>query len=161
MKSGLFFPPGDTTLVRGLSLGSSVTSHKVLYENGLSTPRYVSGDNWWIEPFYETVKDGITTVEMAKLLAKIHKCPTDWYKPFREQLKKIHPVLQKTTDNSFMYAIMKSNWMRLNSFDDPFVQEHLIEYDKFIPRSEVGRRIVSKHNDFHHGNILNLKAEKK
>ena len=134
--------------------GKMEAFQKILYENGLCPPRYVSGESWWIEPFYENVPQKFSITQKATLLAKIHNCPTDWYTPFREQLRKYHPALQEASDHSFIFGLMKSNWMRFIHLDDPYVQKQLIKFEKIIPKTTAGKRVVSCHGDFHDANLL-------
>ena len=135
---------------------------EVMYKAGVAPPRYVSGETWWIEPFFETKDiEGATMEQKAMLAATMHKASTDWFTPSRDKLRELHPHMKKASDHSFIWGLMKGNWLLMHNYDDPFVMEHMLEYEKLKPRSEPGKRIVSCHNDTHNGNYLLRKDDGK
>lgn len=130
----------------------------LLTKVGLTPERISQGDDWYIEEFCgESTMKNPNAIQFGKLLAKIHKIPTDWFKIYREKSKKRYPFLEGISDGS-------SLWLHCCNDQEKGQYEYLQSlnlgaadirfYDDLEPLSEVSKRVVTSHGDFHGGNAL-------
>jgi len=126
-------------------------SQKVLWEHGVAVPRIISGKNWYIEPYVKNCvnKDKeIDNSQMARLLADIHKVPTEWFEPYRKELVEIYPHLAECRKGSHVWCFTtRLEWY--NSFKKSW---KFFQDAGFKPLSLAARRYVTVHSDFHGGN---------
>jgi len=80
-------------------------AQKILFEAGIALPRYISGANWYIEPWVEGVHKCNDAKRMAQLVAKMHNLPTDWYKQFRTKVIKKLPILAYASEGSHVWPL--------------------------------------------------------
>ena len=130
---------------------------------GLSPKRLAEGADWYIEvwegrgqPRWRTTADMRV---LGRQVAKLHQLPTDWYDPFRDQLKhELFPGLYSSTPDAchvWWYAC-RTEFM----FDEELMADE--EWKRsffrplFIPLSKAGGRLVTCHGDLHAGNFVSL-----
>jgi thiamine kinase-like enzyme len=136
---------------------------KLLWENDITVPRLCQGNHWWVEPAIvdDLKKEGTTDIVIAKIIANVHKLPTDWYKEIRDHIKGMYPCLTDASDGSHVWikASKSSDWVRDGWLNEDS-QKFAISCDK-EPISTAGKRIVSCHMDFHYGNLVSNKELEK
>lgn len=130
--------------------------------------RLAQGVDWFIEAWEGVhigelqlaceLTDGNTSVqELARLMAKIHKIPTEWFEVFREQLGIVKFGLQGAPQGSCIWwpACRVEEWMTKMS------DEHLLRLIavELKPRSSAGARIVTVHGDLHRENVIRTEGE--
>jgi len=151
-------------------------AQKILWEYGLGVPRLISGKDWYIEPFITQAEPPLlpdgqihkrTKVEgpvkggkiirhgwdpelFAKLLADMHKIPTDWFEPHRELLQEKYPHLKQAPLGSHIWLFTT----RLGWYNNYKPSWEAWQNAGFEPLSEAGKRVVTVHGDFHNGNKL-------
>ena len=88
--------------------------------------------------------------DIARVLARIHKVPTDWYDPWKQKITDLYPVLKEAHLGSHVWLFTCSiDWYEVYAPLHKIWQDFSIE-----PVSQAGKKIVTNHGDFHHGNIL-------
>lgn len=128
-------------------------SHKVFWKKDFAVPRFISGTNWYIEPFLDglEVQENMDAVDWGEVLATMHKeLPIDWYDKHREIKYEKWPALKKAPKGSHIWEFTcRSEWFELYKDFHAFWISAGYE-----PLSEAGKRIVTTHGDFHSGNVL-------
>lgn len=99
------------------------TIQKIFWGAGLAPPRFVSAQDWYIEPWiqdrsfgglelwvgrkFPKTKQRLDARRAAKLLARIHQIPIDWFAPFKAKIIQQLPSLIKAHAGShiWVYAI--------------------------------------------------------
>lgn len=136
---------------------------KLFWENDITVPRLCQGNHWWVEPAIvdDWSKEGITVTAIAKIIANVHKLPTDWYKEIRDHIKGMYPCLRDASDGSNVWikASKSSDWERDGWLNEES-QKFAISCDK-EPISTAGKRIVNCHMDFHRFNLVSNKELEK
>jgi hypothetical protein len=149
------------------------TSQKVLYDHGLAIPRLFEGRTFTIEPCVEDARPKLgwfkkllmnvvcapiekgEVSKFAKLLAKIHQVPTDWFEPIREDLQKKYPLLQSAVPGSHVWiATSRMEWWgtwRANMTEE--VIRFYLDATR-EPLSAAGKRVVTSHGDYHDQNVM-------
>ena len=90
--------------------------------------------------------------ELGRVMANIHKVPTDWYEPFRAKIKELMPAFSRVSDGSHVwwYSARMQEWLEGVSGDTmAFYAATMPE-----PTSAFGKKIVTCHGDFHAGNLV-------
>lgn len=133
----------------------------ILSKENLTPKRISEGGDWYIEPYVgeSTLTKDPGAEKMGQLLAKIHKTPTDWFEPYKNKAILKYPFLNDVSQGSHFWVHVCNDmekeqytWVQKNirTIDD------LKNYDDIEPLSEVCRRVVTSHGDFHRGNVLRL-----
>ena len=129
---------------------------KLFSAYGIAPPRVASGRNWFIEPWVGSPPDKPSDVEaareMARLLAQIHKLPTDWFDEWRKRFVDRQPQLATVPSQSQIWFWMV--YPALNHSPLPDYLESFIHEEYCPPKTAAGRRVVTCHGDFHPGNML-------
>jgi hypothetical protein len=92
-----------------------------------------------------------TVVEIARLLAKLHKVPVEWFEPFRERLCALHPGLDEASNGSAVWWYSARQDM-LSDLDEEGLRNWVRAFPE--PRSAAGKCLVTTHFDLHPGNII-------
>jgi len=93
---------------------------------------------------------------MAKLIANVHKAPTDWFEPYREKIIELYPHLSKAKKGSHIWLFST----RLEWYNEHKGHHIFWQNAGFKPLSPAARRLVTVHSDFHEGNkLVNEKGE--
>mmetsp|Transcript_110523 Transcript_110523/g.236170 ORF Transcript_110523/g.236170 Transcript_110523/m.236170 type:complete len:871 (+) Transcript_110523:107-2719(+) len=127
------------------------------------TPRLLSeGRGWQAEALVgESVKKLLppdqVPIEIACLLACIHRLPTDWFKEWRNLLREHYSWIQSCTNGShaWKYACSSIDYFTRVRRDAlaKWASQHMFE-----PISPAGRRIVTCHGDFSHRKVLRTES---
>lgn len=123
-------------------------AQKTMWEHGVAVPRIISGDYWYIEPFVDNCPEKSTNEDMAKLLADIHRVPTEWFEPFRKELIDMYPHLAEAKLGSHVWLFST----RLEWYNEYKKSWKFWQDAGFEPLSEAARKYVTVHSDFHGGN---------
>lgn len=149
------------------------TAQKVLYDHGLAIPRLFEGRTFNIEPCVEDARPNpnwfkklfmnivCSPIEkgdfskFAKLLAKIHQVPTDWFEPIREGLQKQFPLLKGAVPGSHVW-IMTSRMEWWGTWRANLTEEVIRFYLDATrePLSAAGKRVITSHGDYHDQNVM-------
>ena len=149
----------ETVTAEEISEPRMMAAAIVLHQAGLAPRRLAQGGDWYIvewagkalgQPFGEC---NASEEELGKLLARIHKVPTDWYTPFRDKIRTQMPAFTRVVDDgnhTWFYSARGQEW--LNDFDG----DEMAAWAALLPPpvSTLGRRIVTVHGDFHAGNLI-------
>ena len=102
---------------------------------------------------------GATHAELGALLARVHQLPTDWFDPWRAQLKSKYPGLANAPDTSpIWWSTGKSKYMLAFQDDEllaKYVQLQACVHPD-VMTTTPGKRLVTAHADFHPGNLLRI-----
>jgi len=138
---------------------------KALSDTKATPGRIVEGDTWYIEPCAgvpvqirnspEKEEELNKIVEKASnCLARIHSSDTLWFDSYREKGLIDHINLKLVKKGSqFFYVLAHSDLSKL--IDETWIPGYMS--NDIEPHSEIGRRIVTTHGDWHGGNILDQK----
>ena len=144
-----------------------------------------AGEDWSLEPFLGAdVKQGFMSFDperaplpaVARLLARIHALPTDWYAPLRARTVARDPRLQPILEAAPHHAHCWCPWplglengmvFMGGGFPNPAIAREVMERqvasgvfasflsaEAFHPVSSAGRRVVTLHGDFKPDNVL-------
>jgi len=127
-------------------------------EHGVSPRRLAEGVDWYIEAwegYGDILIDKAAVMRVVgKELAKMHKLPTDWYDPFREDLKKDFTVLAKVPHASHIwwYSCRMEIIFPASKSDQDFMAE--FAQPMFTPQTKAGARMVTCHGDLKEVNMI-------
>lgn len=125
-------------------------AQKLLFEAGVGVPRYISGENWYIEPWVEGVHKCNDAKKMAEMTAKVHKLPTEWYEVYRRKIVYEVPILTMASKGSHIWPLTnKLSWYKKYKKAHKFMQ-----IAGFEPISEAGKQVVFTHGNIHENNLL-------
>ena len=113
----------------------------------IEKPEHVIG---WKQAFKDEEMASIE--EIASLLARIHKFPTEWYDEWREKLCETWPVLRDCPIGSHAWWFTaRKDWIMSS-----WKEDKLRDWFKMCPTpvSEISSRIVTCHGDFHVKNLV-------
>jgi len=130
--------------------GRKLAAQKILFEAGIALPRYISGENWYIEPWVEGIHKCYDAKRMAQIVATMHNLPTDWYRPFRTKVIKKLPILAYASEGSHV-------WPLTSKFSQYYKYKRLHKYLQiagFEPLSTAGRQIVTSHANLNEKNLI-------
>lgn len=138
-------------------------AQKALWESDVGVPRYVSGKDWYLEPFVEGLvgwdvpKDLVDPLVYATVLAKAHKnTSTKWFEKHRKRAIEQFPVLKDAHPGSHIWLFTtRMSWYKEHEAHHKFWQNC-----GFEPLSEAGKRIVTVHGDIHKANVIVKEDEK-
>ncbi len=184
-------PPIVVLKVQGEQSASPLSSQRVnaavevFRENGLADKKLAEGEGWYVDPFaggscledYFHFDHALAPASaIAKLTAKIHEAPTDWYEPYRAAAINRDPVIGATLSsaplyshcwNPFGFGLENGMVFIGGGFPSPYTAREImtqqiqsgvfnkfLEAECFHPRSEAGRRVVTCHMDIKPDNIL-------
>jgi len=128
---------------------------KLFAQHGLAPARLAEGGDWYIEPWEGSGQpelDASRMAEVAELVARVHRLPTEWYDGFRKRLQERTPELRQVPMGSHVWW-----WSSRGELMDELTEECRrvwCETNFFAPDSEAGKRIVTIHADLHAGNML-------
>jgi hypothetical protein len=142
-------------------------AHQELSDAGVATTLLACGPGWTAEQFltgrdmgegyWETGRVGFSP--FAELAARLHAAPTDWWPPFRDNLRKMLPLLNDEPDSSPLwlmaaFAESKDYLSKLAALKEN--QSQLAELMTILPRpvGELANKIVNVHGDFWDANIV-------
>ena len=142
----------------------------VLSDVGIAPRRLATGKNWYIEEYVNNStklnSKWANTPErwdrIGRLLAKIHKTPTDWFAPYRQEIVHQYPYLSNLPEgnrawNFFGVPCYSSgshrDGMKKLIQDMDFFHEWT-DFGPDTPRHPLAQKIVTIHNKFQFDNIL-------
>ena len=158
---------------------------KVMREHGIAPPILIKGLDFHIElsagtsvmkDFFHFNPEFSPPEKLAKLLAKIHSAPTDWYEPLKEIFlnrdKNLGAILRPMPSHAPCWCLPWSGYdtgMPVLGVGnpDPNISKKILELEiktgvftkivgckYFNPVSDAGKRQVVVHNDFKPDNVL-------
>ena len=119
------------------------------------------GSNYWIDSWCGVGDFSGQGVEMwnrcGKLLATIHKIPTQWFDDLKAKYIEQEPVAAQFPAGSLAwFHLQRESWQQLPKMSD----ESKLAYASAVTTEHpIGGRIVTAHGDFHPGNIIDLGEE--
>jgi len=123
---------------------------------GMTFRRLAQGDDWYITL---TGSESLSKHgqfwnprEVARLLARIHALPTDWYEPHRSQLQARYAALRAVPEASHVWRWACNDAAELDSFGEAGVRRWLEQLPLLV--SPYAVRPVTSHGDFHLGNMV-------
>ena len=147
-------------------------AHAAFARHGLIQPRLAEGSgstpDYFIEPFLNGTRVGVgvhrdldAVDAIAKLLARVHSIPTDWYTPYRQQLLRRLPpgVGEDIPHGSHLWWFGSS---RPGNYLRDLSGVTIREWSMAGPHpflSKAAARIVTTHGDFQPSNLLRTKED--
>jgi len=131
-----------------------VAASNVFSQVGAAPAIIACADNWVIEPFVGQKPEFSAEVmkRIAELASRLHSVPIDWFAPFRDQMRQKHPCLQNVPVGSMIWPCAAYR----DGYLERYTAEEMQQLSAAVPEplSEIGREVVSIHEDLHSGNTL-------
>lgn len=131
----------------------------LLYSENLCPRRLCHGHDWFVE-IWEGYGSPASTpenlVEMAQLMANIHKIPPNWFDKCRSRLRERNPIFLKVPDSDSLWWItcLQRETMEIFHKKTEVEIESILDFSSNLPWTDASRRLVTIHGDFHRGNII-------
>lgn len=153
-----------------LIMRKTAKATELFSQAGLSPPRLATGENWYIEEWWdhdenqEWTKSPEKFAEWGRLTAKMHAIPIDWFLPFQAEALTLYPWLAEVPFASIGGRIA---WMHCTSPNQAVEKEGLrllmedkqfasgfCDFGPFQPRHAAASKIVTTHHDYHTLNLI-------
>ena len=127
-------------------------AQKTLWKQDLTPARFISGKDWYIEPYTKpTIIEFNDTSTWIELIAKLHNnVKIDWFEEHKQSTIQIYPKLSYARSGSHIWpCTTKPEWF--NKFADK------MEYWQnagLVPLSEAAKRIVTCHGNLKMDNTV-------
>lgn len=122
---------------------------------GLGPKRLAHGGDWFVEPWEgsgEPEWSDEKLVEVAELVAKVHRISPEWYEAHRERICERMPALREVPYSSHVWSWTSRDYL-LGDLTEECLQAWLGA--RFLqPTSPLALRLVNSHADCHSGNML-------
>ena len=152
------FNPAKVVLKRyvdnNLRTRRMVAAANIFSQVGAAPAVIACADNWVIEPFVGQKPEFSVDImeQVAELASRLHSVPIDWFAPFRDQMCQKHPCLQNVPLGSMIWPCAAYR----DGYLERYTAEEMQQLSAAVPEplSEIGREVVSIHEDWYSGNTL-------
>jgi len=127
-----------------------LAAQQMLFEAGIGLPRYISGENWYIEPWVEGVHKCNDAQKMAQVVAIMHKLPNTWFRQFKTKVIKKLPILAYASEGSHVWPLTN----KINEYNKYKRVHKFLQIAGFEPLSEAGQKVVFSHANLSEKNVI-------
>ena len=152
------------------------TVHRVLSDAGVASALLASGVDWTVEELgagrdfsrgrgvegvdwqWTDIEEGLMCTQGAKLTARLHAAPIDWWPPYRDRLRKLLPLLDNEPDSSPLWIMAAFAEGKNAPVPNAAEQAQLAELMVILPRpvGDVANKLVNVHGDLWDANIIEI-----
>jgi len=125
-------------------------AQKLLFEAGIALPRYISGENWYIEPWVEGVQKCNDSKRMAEIVAQMHNLPTSWYRQFKTKVVEKLPILAYASEGSHVWPLT----CKLSQYNKYKRLHKYLQVAGYEPLSAAGQQLVFSHSKVSEKNLI-------